>query len=125
MVGRYLAVTLRSGQTKEEAYKAVSGPVLSDGSGKNNRQRFYFQVGDATVLLAFLAKATLKGDQLPVHGATGPGHFAYQQSELMNKELTRKGVEHELLTVKNAGHGLAVAKASVIADVRNRAVAFL
>jgi dipeptidyl aminopeptidase/acylaminoacyl peptidase len=43
----------------------------------------------------------------------------------MDKELTRKGVEHELLTVQDAGHGLAGAKASVIADVQNRALAFL
>src|SRR5262249_49568074 len=32
--------------------------------------------GEASVLLAFLAEATLKGDPLPSHGATGPGHFA-------------------------------------------------
>ena len=36
----------------------------------------FFQVGEASVLLAFRADATLKGDQLPPHGATGPGHFA-------------------------------------------------
>jgi catechol 2,3-dioxygenase-like lactoylglutathione lyase family enzyme len=28
------------------------------------------------VLLPFLAETTLKGDQLPPHGASGPGHFA-------------------------------------------------
>jgi dipeptidyl aminopeptidase/acylaminoacyl peptidase len=43
----------------------------------------------------------------------------------MDKELTRKGVEHELLTVKDAGHGLAGAEASVRADAQDRAVAFL
>jgi catechol 2,3-dioxygenase-like lactoylglutathione lyase family enzyme len=36
----------------------------------------FFQVGEGNVLLAFLAEVTLKGDQLPPHGATGPGHFA-------------------------------------------------
>src|SRR5262249_40646054 len=36
----------------------------------------FFQVGEGHVLLAFLAETTLKGDQLPAHGATGPGHFA-------------------------------------------------
>jgi len=36
----------------------------------------FFQVGEASVLLAFRAEATLKGDPLPPHGATGPGHFA-------------------------------------------------
>src|SRR5437660_4089163 len=37
---------------------------------------FFFQVGEASILLAFIAEATLKGDHLPSHGAKGPGHFA-------------------------------------------------
>jgi catechol 2,3-dioxygenase-like lactoylglutathione lyase family enzyme len=44
--------------------------------GKEPGHHVFFQVGDADVLLAFLTEATLKGDQLPAHGATGPGHFA-------------------------------------------------
>ena len=44
--------------------------------GKEPGHHVFFQVGEASVLLAFLAEATLKGDQLPPHGARGPGHFA-------------------------------------------------
>src|SRR5262249_36175760 len=44
--------------------------------GKEPGRHVFFQVDEASVLLAFLAEATLKGDQLPPHGATGPGHFA-------------------------------------------------
>jgi catechol 2,3-dioxygenase-like lactoylglutathione lyase family enzyme len=44
--------------------------------GKERGRHVFFQVGEASVLLAFLAEATLKGNQLPPHGATGPGHFA-------------------------------------------------
>ena len=44
--------------------------------GKEQGRHVFFQVGEASVLLAFLAEATLKGDQLPPHGASGPGHFA-------------------------------------------------
>jgi catechol 2,3-dioxygenase-like lactoylglutathione lyase family enzyme len=44
--------------------------------GKEPGRHVFFQVGEASVLLAFLAEATLKGDQFPLHGATGPGHFA-------------------------------------------------
>ena len=44
--------------------------------GKEAGHHVFFQVGEASVLLAFLATATLKGGQLPPHGATGPGHFA-------------------------------------------------
>jgi catechol 2,3-dioxygenase-like lactoylglutathione lyase family enzyme len=36
----------------------------------------FFQVGASSVLLAFIADTTVKGDQLPSHGAKGPGHFA-------------------------------------------------
>jgi acetyl esterase/lipase len=128
---------------KEEAYKAVSGPVLSDGSGKNNRQRFYLycrQHGlwpkevagydpdrEPQAFDPFCPLRNVTARYPPtmlIHG-TKDTDVPYQQSELMDKELTRKGVEHELLTVKNAGHGLAGAKASVLADVRDRAVAFL
>ena len=44
--------------------------------GKEPGRHVFFQVGEASVLLAFIADATLKGDQLPPHGAKGPGHFA-------------------------------------------------
>lgn len=36
----------------------------------------FFRVGDRDVLLLFRAAETLKGDLLPAHGSTGPGHFA-------------------------------------------------
>jgi catechol 2,3-dioxygenase-like lactoylglutathione lyase family enzyme len=44
--------------------------------GKEPGRSVFFQTGEASVLLAFLAEATLKGDHLPPHGTTGPGHFA-------------------------------------------------
>ena len=57
----------------ETFYRTVLGlPVIGTEPGR----RVFFQVGEASVLLAFLAEATLRGDQLPPHGATGPGHFA-------------------------------------------------
>jgi catechol 2,3-dioxygenase-like lactoylglutathione lyase family enzyme len=60
-------------QATETFYRTVLGlPVI----GKEAGRHVFFQVGEASVLLAFLAEATLKGDQLPPHGATGPGHFA-------------------------------------------------
>jgi catechol 2,3-dioxygenase-like lactoylglutathione lyase family enzyme len=36
----------------------------------------FFRVGNADVLLAFNPDETLKGLELPAHGAVGPGHFA-------------------------------------------------
>jgi catechol 2,3-dioxygenase-like lactoylglutathione lyase family enzyme len=60
-------------QAAETFYKTVLGlPVIGTEPGRH----VFFQVGEASVLLAFLAEATPKGDPLPPHGATGPGHFA-------------------------------------------------
>src|SRR5262249_31669327 len=44
--------------------------------GREPGRHVFFQVGESSVLLAFLAEATLKGGILPPHGAKGPGHFA-------------------------------------------------
>src|ERR1700694_74172 len=60
-----------------QATEAFYGTVLGlRVIGKEHGRHVFFQVGEASVLLAFLAEATLNGDQLPSHGATGPGHFA-------------------------------------------------
>lgn len=57
----------------EAFYAGVLGlPVIAKEAGRH----VFFQAGDACVLLAFRAAATLKGDGLPPHGATGSGHFA-------------------------------------------------
>ena len=44
--------------------------------GREPGRHVFFQVGEASVLLAFRAEATLKGGKFPPHGASGPGHFA-------------------------------------------------
>ena len=61
---------------------------------------------------------------LMVHG-TKDTDVPYEQSAQMAKELGRKGVAHELMTVKDAGHGLAGAKPSVVAETHERVLAFL
>ncbi len=53
-------------------YRDVLGlEVIGDEPGRH----VFFRAGDR-VLLIFRPKATLKGDMLLAHGATGPGHFA-------------------------------------------------
>jgi catechol 2,3-dioxygenase-like lactoylglutathione lyase family enzyme len=60
-------------QAAESFYRTVLGlHVLAKEPGRH----VFFQVGDNQVLLAFRAETTLKGDLLPPHGASGPGHFA-------------------------------------------------
>jgi catechol 2,3-dioxygenase-like lactoylglutathione lyase family enzyme len=57
----------------ESFYRDVLGlRVIAKEPGRS----VFFQVGEANVLLAFVAETTLQEGQLPPHGATGPGHFA-------------------------------------------------
>jgi len=57
----------------ETFYRTILGlSVIAKEGGRH----VFFQVGGSSVLLAFLADATLKGDQPTPHGAKGPGHFA-------------------------------------------------
>jgi catechol 2,3-dioxygenase-like lactoylglutathione lyase family enzyme len=84
-------------QATEAFYGTILGlRVLSKDPGRD----VFFQVGEASVLLAFLAEATLKGDHLPPHGATGPGHFAL-------------GIDTETLDAwrkRLQGHGVPIEK---------------
>jgi catechol 2,3-dioxygenase-like lactoylglutathione lyase family enzyme len=60
-----------------QATEAFYGTLLGlRVMGKEPGRSVFFQVGEASALLAFLAEATLKGGHLPPHGASGPGHFA-------------------------------------------------
>ena len=80
----------------ETFYRDVLGlPIL----GKEPGRHVFFRVGTANVFLAFLPEATLKGDQLPAHGARGPGHFALgiERAELdaWRQRLVASGVAIE------------------------------
>jgi catechol 2,3-dioxygenase-like lactoylglutathione lyase family enzyme len=59
--------------TTETFYRTILGlTVIAKETGRH----IFFQVGDSDVHLAFIADATIKGDQRTPHGAKGPGHFA-------------------------------------------------
>jgi catechol 2,3-dioxygenase-like lactoylglutathione lyase family enzyme len=67
------AIYVEDLQAAERFYRDVLGlPVIGQESGRH----VFFRVGEASVLLAFRAEATARGDLLPAHGARGPGHFA-------------------------------------------------
>src|SRR5262245_56919963 len=57
----------------EAFYAGVLGLQLA---GREAGRHVFFRVGAAGMLLLFNAGSTLKGDVLPAHGASGPGHFA-------------------------------------------------
>jgi acetyl esterase/lipase len=60
---------------------------------------------------------------LLIHG-TNDTDVPYEQSVLMDRELTRHKVRHELLTVPGGGHGLAGVDRGVVADVYQQVLDF-
>jgi len=128
--------------TKEEAYKAVAGAVLSEAAGKNNRQRFYLYCRQQGIWPQEVAgldpdKEPKKFDPfcpirnitdkypptLLIHG-TRDTDVPYELSESMDKELAKHQVVHELLRVSDAGHGLTGARPETVAQTREKAVAW-
>jgi catechol 2,3-dioxygenase-like lactoylglutathione lyase family enzyme len=67
--------------------------------GKEPARHVFFQAGEASVLLTFRAESTLKGEYLPPHGASGPGHFALgidaADLDAWRERLQRHGVAIE------------------------------
>ena len=57
----------------ESFYAGILGLAVI---GREPDRHVFFRVGAAGVLLVFDPRTTLKGGELPPHGATGPGHFA-------------------------------------------------
>ena len=49
----------------------------------------------------------------------------YEQSELMDRELSRKRVEHELITVPGEATAWSESDPEVVADIRRRILVFL
>jgi catechol 2,3-dioxygenase-like lactoylglutathione lyase family enzyme len=83
-----------------QAAEAFFGTILGlRVIGKEPGRHVFFQVGDRGVLLAFRAESTLKGDPLPAHGASGPGHFALgidaEALDAWRKHLQTHGVRVE------------------------------
>jgi dipeptidyl aminopeptidase/acylaminoacyl peptidase len=128
---------------KEEAYKAVGGRVISESVGKDKRSRFFpycWQQGlwpkevvgldldrEPKAFDPFCPVRNVTAEYPPtllVHG-TKDTDVPYEQSARMARELGRKGVVHELVTVKDAGHGLAGARPAVVAETHDRVLAFL
>src|SRR5262249_41176660 len=59
-----------------------------------------------------------------IHG-TADTDVPYEQSVLMDRELARHGVTHELISVPGGGHGLGNVDRARVAEINRRAVAFV
>ena len=131
---------------KAEAYKEIGGRVITgseDGVDFKARSRFYLylrQNGLWTKEVTGFDPAADRGKldrycpvrnvsteyppTLLVHG-TADTDVPYQLSADMAKELARFKVEHELVTVTGAGHGLSGGDKTLVADAHAKALAFI
>jgi acetyl esterase/lipase len=128
---------------EEEARAAVGRAVISEDLGKNDRPKFYLYCRQrglwprevaghdpdaeprAFDLFCPLRNVTATyPPTLLIHG-TKDTDVPYEQSGLMDRELARKGIEHDLITVPGGAHGLGGTDPAVLADIRRRILVFL
>jgi len=77
----------------ERFYRDIFGlRVIAKEPGRH----VFFQAGPSSVLLAFIAEATLKAGEKTPHGAKGPGHFAMgiatESLDAWRQKLQEKGI---------------------------------
>jgi acetyl esterase/lipase len=129
--------------TRDEARKAVGTKALTTPAAENSRGRFFLycrQQGvwpqevagldpakNARAFDPFCPIRNVTAQYPPtllIHGAKDTD-VPHEQSADMDRELTKHRVDHELITVREAGHGLVDAKPEEAAEARARAVAFV
>jgi acetyl esterase/lipase len=128
---------------KEDAYKQVGGPPLTEPTGAKNRGQFYLycrQNGlwpkevagldpdkEPKAFDPFCPARNVSAKYPPtllIHG-TKDTDVPYELSVQMDKELTRHKVEHELITITDGPHGLGGVKPEVVAKMYDRVMEFL
>ena len=129
--------------SKEEAYRSVGTSILSEPPARSQRGRFYLYCRQNGIWPNEVAghnphteprwfdrycpirNVTAKyPPTLLIHG-TEDTDVPYAESKNMAAKLKEIGVEHEFLTVAGAGHGLKGGKPEEVAQVADRAVAFV
>lgn len=129
---------------RENAFKQVSGPAIAnDRDRKGDGQLFYIycrQQGlwpwavtgwdphrEAEKFYPYMPLKNVTPAYPPtllIHGNKDTD-VPYQQSVMMAEELKRNGVEHDIVEVKGAEHGLDHADPKLVALVYQHAVTFL
>lgn len=134
--------------SKEEAYEAIGkGVVTGAGKGRaklgRKRAKYYLYlrqngwwtkevtgfdpVSERDKITPYCPVRNITKQYPPimmVHG-TEDTDVPYEKSVDMAKELTRHGVEHELVTVQGAGHGLRGADRPLVRKARDKALEFI
>jgi acetyl esterase/lipase len=129
---------------KDEAWNGVRGPaVTTRARGDKGPGRFYLycrqqglwttnvagidpRMQDAA-LTPYCPVRNVTKDYPPtlfIHG-TRDTDVPFEQSVEMDNELARAGVEHKLIAIPNAGHGIGDGEPKVVASAYEQALAFV
>jgi acetyl esterase/lipase len=130
---------------RDEAYAGVSGPPVSGSTPETSKQRgrFYLYCRQQGLWPKEVAGHDPDTENrwfdnycplrnvtrsypptLLIHG-TNDTDVPYEQSELMAAKLAEAGVEHQLITVAGAGHGLTGIDRTEVEQINREAVAFI
>lgn len=131
--------------SREEAFKVVSGPAISDARNRKGDGGVFYQhcrqhgiwpksvtagwdpKTEAEKFYPFMPLKNVSADYPPtllIHGDKDTD-VPYEQSVLMNAELERKGVEHKFIGIPNGEHGLQGADPKAIEEANRAAVEFI
>ncbi len=130
--------------TREEALGQVSGPPISNASDRPGNGGAFYQHcrqhgiwprevsgwdphNEAERFAPYMPALNVTPDYPPtllVHG-TVDTDVPYEQSVLMQQQLLKHGVRHELMTFEGAEHGLGGALATALAQAHSAAVNFV
>jgi acetyl esterase/lipase len=129
---------------RDAALRQVSGPPISDSRHRNGNGGAFYQHcrqhgfwpkavsgwdphTETEKFFPYMPVKNIGTDYPPtvlVHG-TADTDVPFEQSVIMARELTKQGIEHELLRVEGAEHGLADGDPQAIDQAYERAFGFL
>ena len=134
----------RSKMSKEEAYRQVSGPPISDSRDRKGDGGAFYQYcrqhgiwpkevtgwdphAEVEKFVPYMAVKNVTREYPPtmlIHG-TNDTDVPYEQSVMMAAELSRNGVEHEFVTIPGGEHGLGGGDLRLIDTAYANALAFV
>ncbi len=130
--------------TREEALAQVSGPPIANAADREGDGGAFYQhcrqhgiwpqevsgwdpKGEAERFAPYMPVKNVDAAYPPtllIHG-TADTDVPYEQSQMMAEEFRKHGVEHELMRVEGAEHGLAGAEEGVREEAYRAAVRFV
>jgi acetyl esterase/lipase len=134
----------QSKMTKEEAYRQVSGPAVSDARDRKGDGGAFYQYcrqqgtwpkavsgwdprSEVQKFVPYMPERNVTKDYPPtilIHG-TADTDVPYEQSVIMAERFQEHGVEHELVSIPNGEHGLVGGDPKLIDAAYESALAFV